>query len=115
MREAIRRVRELVRRKGPAFSSSPSILDLQRAATAIGGGGAGEEEGGTWIEGSIWALILSFGSSYRWAGPLLGLVNHVDSNFFSFIFLVEHAWNPPSKKIYQSCITMKEKKSVPRK
>jgi hypothetical protein len=48
MREAIRRVRELVRRKGPAFSSSPSILDIQPAETAIGGdgGGGGEEEVG---------------------------------------------------------------------
>jgi hypothetical protein len=51
MREAIRRVRELVRRKGPAFSSSPSILDLQSAATAIGGGGgAGEEVVGTGVK-----------------------------------------------------------------
>lgn len=81
MREAIRRVRELVRRKGPGFSSSPSILGTRRAATADGGGGAGEEMW-DWLEGSIWALSFRVGRtrefliqpSVRQAIPYLPLI-----------------------------------------
>ena len=76
MREAIRRVRELVRRNGPACSSSPSILDPQRAARAIGGGGAGEEEEGDWSEEPFGAfgpssspLDAHVNGGSSWAGP----------------------------------------------